>query len=411
MSAHEHFVRGLVSNPLDLLAVADATGAAVQIGDELHRVGDAPGEEATWSIVRWLSDRGVGDGFASDHLSAEFPEADAFADVASGLLAISIPRLYRGYILWFRPEVVRTITWAGDPNKAAAAPEPGGRINPRNSFAAWKEQVHRRSIPWSQIEIDTAVELREAIVRIVLHKAEELEQLSASLAKTNKELEAFSYSVSHDLRAPFRHIVGFSQLLRERLKGELDETSRRYLETIAGAAQHAGSLVDGLLAFSQMGRTALDDEPLNLRELFEIARNDVVASEGAGRPIEWRVADLPPVRGDRTLLTLVARNLLSNAVKYTRRRERAVVEIGCVEEPGRYIFFVKDNGVGFDMAYAGKLFGVFQRLHLQEDFEGTGIGLANVRRIIERHGGQTWAEGKPDEGAAFFFTLPKPQEG
>jgi len=234
-----------------------------------------------------------------------------------------------------------------------------------------------------------------------------VQERTAQLEAVNKELEAFSYSVSHDLRAPLRHIDGFANMLRHEAKDSLSETSQRYLGVISDATRQMGALIDDLLLFSRMGRAELHQQPLNMDELAREALQEI-RRETEGRNINWQIHPLPEVRADRALMKLVWTNLLSNAIKYTRHREPAEIAIGGHEREAEIEFYVRDNGAGFDMRYAHKLFGVFQRLHQSEEFEGTGIGLANVRRIINRHGGRTWAEGKVDAGATVYFTLPKP---
>ena len=227
---------------------------------------------------------------------------------------------------------------------------------------------------------------------------------TAQLEEANRELESFSYSVSHDLRAPLRHIGGFADLLLRR-KADLDDGTRRHIGIIAEASKRAGRLVDDLLAFSRMGRAELRHSAVDMNELVADVRREVEA-EAAGRAIAWRVGDLPEARADPAMLRLVVRNLLANAVKYTRPRAEAVIEVGGRRGGGETAYSVRDNGVGFDMRYADKLFGVFQRLHGDDSFEGTGIGLANVRRIVQRHGGRAWAEGAVGAGATFSFALP-----
>jgi two-component system, chemotaxis family, sensor kinase Cph1 len=296
---------------------------------------------------------------------------------------------------------VRTVKWGGNPHKVVAE---RGRIHPRKSFDAWRELVRHQSAPWSAAELSAAGDLRSAIVGVVLRKAEELAQLSSDLQRSNKELEAFSYSVSHDLRAPFRHIVGFAELLREREKS-LDEKSRHYLQTISEAAISAGRLVDDLLSFSQLGRASIASKPVDMNKLVADVIKSVGLSSGE-RQIEWSVSPLPPSLGDVTLLRQVWFNLIDNAVKYTQPRLVAEITIKGFTKDDMTVYSVSDNGVGFDMAYVGKLFGVFQRLQRAEDFEGTGIGLALVRRIIERHNGSIEAEGAVDKGATFTFFLP-----
>jgi signal transduction histidine kinase len=234
---------------------------------------------------------------------------------------------------------------------------------------------------------------------------------TAQLEAANKELEAFAYSVSHDLRAPLRHIDGFLELLQKRTATALDEKSRRYMTTISDAAKRMGMLIDDLLSFSRMGRLGMSKMHVDLAGLVqEVIRE--FQPETEGRDIHWRVADLPAVSGDRAMLRIVLNNLISNALKFTRPRQQAHIEIGSIPgETSEAVIFVRDNGVGFDMTYGDKLFGVFQRLHRAEEFEGTGIGLASVRRIIARHGGRIWAEGKPDQGAAFYVALPRAFQG
>ena len=239
---------------------------------------------------------------------------------------------------------------------------------------------------------------------------ERLEELvrerTAELEAANKELDAFAYSVSHDLRAPLRHIDGFVALLRKKAETVFDETSRHYMNTISDAARKMGLLIDDLLSFSRMGRQAMSLQQVPLSALAHEVIQDF-EPDTAGRDIEWCIGELPTVVGDAAMLRIVLTNLIANALKFTRPRHLAEIEIGCLpsKEPGA-IIYIRDNGVGFDMKYADNLFGVFQRLHRIEEFEGTGIGLANVRRIIHRHGGRTWAEGKVNEGATFYFSLP-----
>jgi PAS domain S-box-containing protein len=238
---------------------------------------------------------------------------------------------------------------------------------------------------------------------------QELEQRvaerTAQLEAANKELEAFSYSVSHDLRTPVRHIDGFLELLQQRLAPTLDEQSDHYMAAIASAAKRMGLLIDDLLSFSRMGRHELARQSVDLKALVQEIIRDF-EPETRGRDIHWRIADLPAVTGDRAMLRAVLINLISNALKFTLPRSQVEIEVGFTREANETVVFVRDNGVGFDMQYVDRLFGVFQRLHRADEFEGTGIGLANIRRIISRHGGRTWAEGQVNNGATFHFSLP-----
>jgi len=222
----------------------------------------------------------------------------------------------------------------------------------------------------------------------------------------NKELEAFSYSVSHDLRAPLRHISGFTDLLQKSPGPDLDDRRLRFLRLISESAVKMGELIDSLLVFSRMGRAEMLHTRVDLNPIVRQAQRDVMQAD-PGRSVAWAIAELPTVAGDPAMLQLVFTNLLSNALKYSRTQDNASIQVGSMNGSGaEAVIYVKDNGVGFDMAYAGRLFGVFQRLHRAEEFEGTGIGLANVQRIVMRHGGRVWAESELGKGATFFVALP-----
>ena len=246
---------------------------------------------------------------------------------------------------------------------------------------------------------------------------EEIRRLNASLERrvaertvdltaANTELEAFTYSVSHDLRAPLRHIIGFLKLLRQALHAPLDPKAAECLEDIEHESSRMAVMLENLLEFSRMSRADMNKVRVSLQSLVETSQTQL-KPETTGRHIVWKVGSLPDVIGDPTLLQQVFINLLDNAVKFTRTREQAEIEVGCRVEPAEYVIYVRDNGVGFDSAHAGKLFGAFQRMHTRARFEGTGVGLANVRRIIQRHGGRTWAESEEGHGATFFFSIPK----
>lgn len=238
----------------------------------------------------------------------------------------------------------------------------------------------------------------------------ELEQRVADrtseLAAANKELEAFSYSVSHDLRAPLRHISGYVELLQAKFHDLLPEKGKHYLDSISGSSHEMGTLIDNLLQFSRTGRAEMHKSEIDMNEIVNTVIKSISA-ENLERSINWNVDKLPIVRCDSNLLKQVWVNLLSNAIKYSKTRDKAQIDIGVSEEKNEFIFYVRDNGVGFEMQYSHKLFGVFQRLHPTGEFEGTGIGLANVRQIISRHGGRTWAEAELDKGATFYFSLTK----
>ncbi|MGI4860426.1 MAG: GAF domain-containing sensor histidine kinase, partial [Janthinobacterium lividum] len=431
VSDRDDFITSLGASPVALLRLMSAHGAALVHGGRIVTVGVAPGVAVIQRIVDHIATSSSRDVFHTDAISEQVPEEEGddtpgWTASASGVLAVQISKIHRHFVLWFRPETVRTVAWAGDPRKvvveAAAAQGVAGadvdvagagdataqdvRVSPRKSFDTWRQTVRHRSRRWHAGEVGIALDFRTSVLGIVLRRAEEMAQLAAELGRVNKELEAFSYSVSHDLRAPLRHIVGYGDLLREQEVDRLSERGARFLQNIVDSAKLAGHLVDDLLSFSQMGRAALRPAPVSVRAMVDAVIRELEA-ENPDRAITWEIGPLPTVTGDAAFLILAVRNLLSNAVKYSKTRAQATITIAATQTPTEHIVSIRDNGVGFNMRYVGKLFGVFQRLHRADEFEGTGIGLANVRRIIERHDGRTWAEGEPDKGATFFFSMPR----
>jgi PAS domain S-box-containing protein len=271
----------------------------------------------------------------------------------------------------------------------------------------WSLQQDDQGRPAATLETNNDITERKRREREISSLNQELAKRSTDLEATNKELEAFAYSISHDLRAPLRHMSGFAELLQKNGAAVLNEKCLRYMGMILESAKRMGNLIDDLLAFSRIGRTETHKKVVSLDQLVVEAMSEV-RQETDGRNIEWKVGALPAWYGDGSMLRLAFVNLISNAAKFTRTRPKAEIEVGCKDqEPDQVVIFIRDNGVGFDMKYVNKLFGVFQRLHSPEAFEGTGIGLATVQRIVHRHGGRIWAESKMNEGATFYFSLSK----
>jgi len=400
------FVENLRAVFPELLRFARAGGVAIVADERILTYGDVPDEKDIRALSTWLAVHGHTELFHTSHLADVYPPAKDMMRNASGLMALPISRIHQHYLLWFRPELVQTVEWAGNPYEKQAKPGAPTQLSPRQSFAAWRETIHGHSVPWHTAEVELAIEFRSALLGIALERAEQMAELAEELSRSNKELEAFSYSVSHDLRAPLRHIVGFSDLLIESAGSEDAVMRSRFLKNIKESARLAGKLVDDLLSFSQMGRAALRPANVDMAELVS-ACIDKLGIEIGKRRVDWHIDHLPTIHADPAFLHLAVFNLLSNAVKFTGAREVAVIRIWADTNESDTVFHVADNGAGFNMDYVHKLFGVFQRLHRMEDFQGTGIGLANVRRIVERHNGRVWAESKKEEGATFSFSIPK----
>src|SRR5271166_3073209 len=301
-----------------------------------------------------------------------------------------------------RAELLRTGRWEGELRKTKAD---GSRVVVASRWSLRQDEQGR---PVAILETNNDITERKRREEEVQSLNEELAKRSTELESINRELEAFAYSISHDLRAPLRHMAGFTELLQKKASSVLDDKSNRYIAMILDSAKRMGNLIDDLLAFSRIGRTETQKSPVSLAQLVREALVEV-RQDAEGRDIAWKIGALPDFYGDRSMLRLVLVNLISNAIKFTRTRPQAEIEIGCANgNAGDLVVFVRDNGVGFDMKYVNKLFGVFQRLHPSEAFEGTGIGLATVQRIIHRHGGKVWAEGGVDSGATFYFSAPRP---
>jgi PAS domain S-box-containing protein len=297
-------------------------------------------------------------------------------------------------------ELLRTGRWEGELKHTKAD---GSEVVVASRWSLRRDDQER---PAGVLETNNDITERKRREEEIRSLNQELLRRSTELEATNKELEAFAYSVSHDLRAPLRHIAGYAEMLQKNASSVLSDKSQRYMTVILESAKRMGNLIDDLLAFSRMGRAEARRTKVSLDQLVKEILNEV-QPETDSRDIAWKIDKLPLCYGDRSMLRLVLVNLISNAIKFTRQRARAEIEIGCAGgDTDEVVVFVKDNGTGFDMKYAHKLFGVFQRLHHANEFEGTGIGLATVQRIIHRHGGKVWAESAVDQGATFYFSTP-----
>jgi PAS domain S-box-containing protein len=300
-------------------------------------------------------------------------------------------------------EFLRTGRWEGELKHTRAD---GTEVVVSSRWSLRRDEHER---PVAVLETNNDISVRKRREQEIESLNQELAKRSTELEAINKELEAFAYSVSHDLRAPLRHIAGFTELLHKKASTLVDEKSNHYIGLILDSAKRMGNLIDDLLTFSRIGRTETQKTQVSLAQLVREVLIEV-RQDSEGRNISWKIGALPDFYGDRSMLRLVLVNLISNAIKFTRTRAQAEIEIGCADgNKDSLVVFVRDNGVGFDMKYVGKLFGVFQRLHESAAFEGTGIGLATVQRIIHRHGGKVWAEGAVDNGATFYISAPKSQ--
>ena len=394
-------LRRLVDRSQPLLRLARASGAAVVFDDECWTTGMTAPRDQIEALARAIRARHV-EVYKSDSVAEDFGAGAAQFGEITGVMAISLSQVHCHLIIWFRPETVTTVLWAGEPLKFSLD---GSHLRPRRSFATVEQLVHGRSLEWAPAQVTGVEVLRKALLTIVLRHAQERAEVANEFGRLNKELEAFSYTVSHDLRSPMRHICAFVDLVLDSDESHLAARDRRHLAQVKDASAFAIQLVDALLDFSRLGRAGMTMGPIDTHLMVENLVREL-SSQDRERLIEWDIAPaLPALWGDPFLMQIVVRNLLSNALKYTRGRSPARIRVSAVVDSAGTGLEVADNGVGFPMKFAHRLFGVFQRLHRVDEFEGTGIGLAIVRRVVERHGGVAWARGELGVGASVGFTI------
>ncbi len=408
----------LNQNPRDLVDLVGASGVVFCESSKITSFGNTPPQEAIAGLVEWVDQRIGEDAIYNTHtLVTDYPEFAPSKDVASGLLALRISRTQRTYLLWFRPEVIQTIDWGGEPNKPMGVDADNNlRMTPRKSFELWKETVQLKSLPWKACEIDAALELRSRIIGIVLQKADELASLNAELERSNIELDSFAYVASHDLKEPLRGIHNYSTFLIEDCGEQLGEDGKHKLATLIRLTQRMEDLINSLLHYSRFGRAELLFQPVDLGEVVESVLDVIKISQPA--PVDFHILrPLPTVQCDRTQVTELFTNLISNAIKYNDQ-EQKWVEIGYLLpgeinqqlpkslNPTQTVFFIKDNGIGVRAKHLETIFKIFKRLHPAGRYGGgTGAGLTIARKIVERHGGSIVAASTFGEGSTFYFTL------
>jgi light-regulated signal transduction histidine kinase (bacteriophytochrome) len=405
----------LARSETDLLSFCGATGAAVSERGAVRLFGVTPDEEAVSSLIDWLAGTARDGTWATDALPEAYPPASAYADRASGVMAAAVAPETREWVLWFRPEVVRTVDWAGDPRhpytvQPGGSPELGAKLGPRRSFDLWRETVRGRSAPWGADAPEVTDGLRRVMVAAALRRSQaEVARLNAELSRSNDELEAFTYAAAHDLKEPLRGIRHYATFLDEDHGDTLDDEARGQLTTIGRLTRRMEEMIESLFQYARVGTLDLAHEPVDLNTLVADVREGLAARLAETRA-ELRVPrPLPTLPCDRVRAGEVFHNLISNGLKYSDRSGADQwVEVGYQDpEPGApLVLYVRDNGIGIPAAQQEGVFRIFRRLHTRDAYGGgAGAGLTIVRRIIERHGGRLWLESQEGEGTTFFFTL------
>ncbi len=413
----------LIQNPDSLLDLVGAEGVALSFGDEITLIGKTPEKSAVVDLLLWLDTQFQADViYETTHLAQSYPAASNYTEVASGLLALLISKVEKTFIIWFRPEVLQTVNWGGDPNKAVEIKSDGTlRMSPRKSFAQWQESVTQRSLPWKTCEIEAALELRSSIVGIVLRKANQLAQVNQELSRSNTELDSFAYIASHDLKEPLRGIYNYSSFLIEDYGEILGDDGADKLNTLMRLTHRMEDLINSLLHYSRLGRAELQVKSIDLNNLLEGVL-DVIKASARDTEVHFKIhRPLPTIKCDRTQVNELFTNLISNGIKYNKQNKK-IIEIGYLDgdsqielEKGvtdvgdtkeKTIFYVRDNGIGIREKHAESIFRIFKRLHSQRKYGGgTGAGLTIAKKIVERHGGEIWVESVYTKGSVFYFTL------
>ncbi|WP_224996003.1 ATP-binding protein [Cesiribacter sp. SM1] len=419
ISHSENYALSLQAQNPTIKDLIPSTGCAICFGDDFYTMGDTPEMEQILQLIGWLQQEVQEDVFSTRSLSQLYAPAAAYKAKASGLLAINISRVQREYILWFRPEVLETVRWAGRPEKDEQKGADGIlQLSPRKSFAVWAEEVSGASLPWTPVELGAAKEIRGVLVDVVLRISGELKLRAGILARLNKELErsnseldSFAYIASHDLKEPLRGIHNYSQFLLEDYYDKLDDAGKEKLTTLMRLSTRMEQLIDSLLHYSRVGRSDLQKTTVDLNQVLESVQ-DSLQSRLVGKKVTITIAEeLPAVECDELLVHEVFQNLLANAIKYNNCEEVKIVVGWFAQEradlkEGRKVFYVKDNGIGIDKQHFDAVFSIFRRLHARQSFGGgTGVGLTIVKKLVERHGGEIWLESEQEKGTTFYFTL------
>ena len=406
-----NFVEEIVSDHEALLNLTGALGAAVCDGDDIILIGQTPNQGAIKTLIRWLSNLFKQDIFVTDSLSSLYPIAEEYKNVASGLLAMEISKIQSQYILWFRPEILQTVTWAGNPDKPNQIESDGSlTIFPRKSFEAWQQIVSGKSNHWLHCEVEAVIELRRAIIDIVLRQSGELANINLELERINNELDAFAYIASHDLKEPLRGIHNYATFLLDDYGEILQGEGAEKLHTLVRLTTRMELLIESLLKFSRLGRQELQMNSIDLNHLLQ---NVTELFSMNPQWVNCKIhipRSLPTVFGDRVLIEEVFTNLISNAFKYNNQAEKWA-EISWIESYGQphniFTFYVRDNGIGIREKHLESVFRIFKRLHASSKYGGgTGAGLTIVKKIVERHGGQIQVESIFGKGTTFSFALP-----
>ncbi|KQN38593.1 histidine kinase [Pedobacter sp. Leaf41] len=403
LNRDKYLIEALTNYDKTLLNVTHGTGVAIVFENELKTIGEVPDDESIWDLVAWLKDNSDESIYYTHRLSEIFHPAKKYKDIASGILACSLSKDPVEIMIWFKPEQISTVNWAGNPDKPVTAFVDGlASLSPRKSFETWSEVVNNTSEKWMPEEITSVLRIREIIVAHINKKANEIRLLNEKLQSAYEELDTFSYTISHDLRTPLTSIKTYAELM---LKNKtLDDKGKNMLDRIINSANKMNFLIKEILNLARVGRSEIVFETVNMQSLLAEVSAEVWSAFKADNA-ELILGQLVDLKGDKTMIAQVFTNLISNAVKYSSMVKSPKIEVSAVIDGGETIYAIKDNGMGIDNRYYDRVFELFKRMENVKDIEGTGVGLAIVKRIVERHNGRVWFESKLHVGSTFYVAF------
>lgn len=406
LQSNDSVALALTQPDYNLLSITNAKGAAIVFEKEIKTLGITPSEEQIQKLVDWLSKNNNQQIYSTESLTNVYEGAAEIKNVSSGLLCCELSREMGEYILWFKPEILRTVSWAGNPNKQETINEKGEiKISPRESFAAWTEQVRNTSEPWNRNEFAAVIKLRGYILQAISQKANQIRLLNEKLQVAYDELDTFSFTISHDLKTPLASVKNYTEILLEENQN-FSEDELGMLNRIVKGAEKMNVLINEVLAYSRIGRREMNVEEVDMKSLITDIVTELKSIYKDPAP-EIIIGETPNINGDKTMILQAFTNLLSNAVKYSSKKKKPEVTITGEDLPQEVIYSISDNGVGIDMLFGNQIFEIFRRLNNANSFEGTGVGLSIVKRIVEKHKGRIWYESELGVGTVFYISFNK----
>ena len=395
--------KGLSNLTLKVTDLFPCSGAAIILNGKIKLVGDTPQKAQVKNLIKDFLTSRKDNVFFTKNLFQFYPEAKKFKDSGSGMLSVRLGQSDQDFLIWFRPEVIQSVDWGGNPENKATYDEEKKRLTPRKSFEKWTEELTGVANSWQDFEISGARKLSESISYVILEKQKiKIDTLNSQLVTAHDDLELFSQGLSHDLKAPLRGINGYAQILKEDHYNNLPKPGQKAVDTILNSTKEMGELIDNILSFAGVSEQTLSKNIFSVNHLIEDTLNSVNIDVNYPDTNVIIDKDLPGMMADKRMIAQVWSNLITNALKYSETQNAPKIEIGSEARDNKTVYFVKDNGVGFDPKYKEEIFDLFSRFS-GDKFKGTGIGLAIVKRIIEKHNGKIWAESIPDQGTTFYF--------